>query len=194
MDGHMWDTRYEEKDLIWSAEPNIFLPPIVAGLEVGTALDLACGEGRNSIWLAGAGWDVTGVDFSGVAIDKAKTLAGEIAVDWQEADITTYESRRTFDLVIVVYVHLGPDAMNALFDTAIEALAPGGTLIAVGHALRNLTDGVGGPPYPEILWTDEKIVPLVGGLEVVLLGEVLRPVDESDVDAIDLLIHATKPA
>ena len=190
----MWDTRYEEKDLIWSAEPNIFLPPIVAGLEVGTALDLACGEGRNSIWLAGAGWDVTGVDFSGVAIDKAKTLAGDIAVDWHVADITAYESLRAFDLVIVVYVHLGPEAMQALFDTATDALAPGGTLIAVGHALRNLTDGVGGPPYPEILWTDETIASLVGGLEVVSLGEVLRPVDESDVDAIDILLHATKPA
>jgi len=194
MDSHMWDTRYEEKDLIWSAEPNIFLPPIVAGLEVGSALDLACGEGRNSIWLAGAGWGVTGVDFSGVAIDKAKTLAGDIAVDWQEADITTYEPRRTFDLVIVVYVHLGPDAMKALFDTAIEALAPGATLIAVGHALRNLTDGVGGPPYPDILWTEEKIAPLVSDLDVVSLGEVLRPVDDSETDAVDILLHATKPA
>jgi len=189
----MWDARYEEDDLVWSAEPNTFLPPIVAGLEVGTALDLACGEGRNSIWLAAAGWDVVGVDFSGVAIDKAKRMAGDIFVDWQVADATRYEPRRAFDLVIIIYVHLDPDAMRALFDTAAGALTPGGTLIAVGHALRNLTDGVGGPSYPDILWTEDKIAPLVNDLGIVSLGEVLRPVDGSEVDAIDMLVHATKP-
>lgn len=193
MNSDTWDARYEEDDLVWSAEPNTFLPPIVAGLEVGTALDLACGEGRNSIWLAAAGWDVVGVDFSGVAIDKAKGMAGDIFVDWQVADATTYEPRRAFELVIIVYVHLDPDAMRALFDTATGALTPGGTLIAVGHALRNLTDGVGGPSYPDILWTEEKIAPLVDDLDIVSLGEVLRPVDGSEVDAIDLLVHATKP-
>jgi SAM-dependent methyltransferase len=193
MNSDKWDARYEEKELIWTAEPNMFLPPIVAGLEVGTALDLACGEGRNSIWLAGAGWDVTGVDFSVVAIDKAKKMAGDISVDWQVADVTTYKPRRAFDLVIIVYVHLDTDAMKALFDSAARALAPGGTLVAVGHALRNLTDGVGGPAYPDILWTEEKIAALVGDLDKMSLGEVMRPVDESDVEAIDLLVHATKP-
>jgi len=193
MNSDMWDARYEEDDLVWSAEPNTFLPPIVAGLEVGTALDLACGEGRNSIWLAAAGWDVVGVDFSGVAIDKAKRMAGDIFVDWQVADATRYEPRRAFDLVIIIYVHLDPDAMRALFDTAAGALTPGGTLIAVGHALRNLTDGVGGPSYPDILWTEDKIAPLVNDLGIVSLGEVLRPVDGSEVDAIDMLVHATKP-
>lgn len=193
MNSDMWDTRYEEKELIWSAEPNIFLPSIVEGLEVGSALDLACGEGRNSIWLARAGWDVTGIDFSGVAIEKAKKIAGSTVVDWQVADITAYEPQRAFDLVIIVYVHLELAGMAALFSNAIGSLAPRGTLIAVGHALRNLTDGVGGPPYPEILWTEDRIAPLLESLHEVGLTEVLRPVDDSDVDAIDLLVSATKP-
>ncbi|MFV1971420.1 MAG: class I SAM-dependent methyltransferase, partial [Acidimicrobiia bacterium] len=156
MDNHEWDTRYEEEELVWSAEPNLFLPPIVEQLEVGTALDLACGEGRNAIWLARQGWDVTGVDYSSVGIDKATKIAGDTDVDWVVADVTTYEPRTTFDLVIIVYVHLDPDGMRSLFANAARALAPGGTLIAMGHALRNLTEGVGGPPYPEILWTEEK--------------------------------------
>lgn len=194
MDSHGWDTRYEAAELIWSAEPNMFLPPLVAGLEVGAALDLACGEGRNTIWLAGEGWAATGVDFSSVGIEKAKKIAGDTVVDWVVADVTTFVPHRKFDLVLIVYVHLDANAMENLFARAVEALAPGGTLIGLGHALRNLADGVGGPPYPDILWTEARIAPLVESLDIVDLKEVLRPVDGSDVNAIDILLQATKPA
>lgn len=194
MDSHGWDTRYEAAELIWSAEPNMFLPPLVAGLEVGAALDLACGEGRNTIWLAGEGWAATGVDFSSVGIEKAKKIAGDTVVDWVVADVTTFVPHRKFDLVLIVYVHLDANAMENLFARAVEALAPGGTLIGLGHALRNLADGVGGPPYPDILWTEARIAPLVESLDIVDLKEVLRPVDGSDVNAIDILLQATKPS
>jgi SAM-dependent methyltransferase len=192
MDHHGWDARYSEKALVWSAEPNQFLPPIVERLGPGTALDLACGEGRNAIWLARRGWDVTGVDYSSVGIEKARKIAGDEAITWQVADITVYDPVSRFDLVIIVYVHVDDDDMRALFERATAALAPGGTLIAVGHALRNLTDGVGGPSNPDILWSVDRMTPLVGNLNVVSLGEVLRPVTDSDVDAIDILVHATK--
>jgi len=194
MDSHGWDTRYEASELIWSAEPNMFLPPLVAGLEVGAALDLACGEGRNTIWLAGGGWAATGVDFSSVGIEKAKKIAGDTVVDWVVADVTTFVPHRKFDLVLIVYVHLDANAMENLFARAVEALAPGGTLIGLGHALRNLADGVGGPPYPDILWTEARIAPLVESLDIVDLKEVLRPVDGSHVNAIDILLQATKPS
>jgi SAM-dependent methyltransferase len=194
MDSHSWDTRYETAELIWSADPNMFLPPLVAGLEVGAALDLACGEGRNTIWLAGGGWAATGVDFSSVGIEKAKKIAGDTVVDWVVADVTTFVPHRKFDLVLIVYVHLDANAMENLFARAAEALAPGGTLIGLGHALRNLADGVGGPPYPDILWTEARIAPLVESLDIVDLKEVLRPVDGSDVNAIDILLQATKPS
>jgi SAM-dependent methyltransferase len=194
MDSHGWDTRYEASELIWSAEPNMFLPPLVAGLEVGAALDLACGEGRNTIWLAGGGWAATGVDFSSVGIEKAKKIAGDAVVDWVVADVTTFVPHRKFDLVLIVYVHLDANAMENLFARAVEALAPGGTLIGLGHALRNLADGVGGPPYPDILWTEARIAPLVESLDIVDLKEVLRPVDGSHVNAIDILLQATKPS
>lgn len=193
MDSHGWDTRYQEKDLVWSAEPNRFLPPIVEGLDVGSALDLACGEGRNAIWLARQGWSVTGVDFSAVGIEKAKASGGDTVVDWVVADVTSFVPDRAFDLVMIVYVHLEVDDMKRLFQRAVDALAPGGTLIGVGHALRNLAEGVGGPPYPDILWTEDRIAPLVEGLNVIQLTEVLRPVEDSGVNAIDLLLQATTP-
>lgn len=192
MNSHAWDARYEEKELVWSAEPNVFLPPIVEQLEVGTALDLACGEGRNAIWLARLGWEVTGVDYSPIGIEKARKIAGETDVDWVVANVTTYVPDRTFNLVMIVYVHIEPADMQSLFENATNALAPEGTLIAVGHALRNLTEGVGGPPYSEIIWSEERIAPLVEDLSVISLGEVLRPVEDSEVDAIDILLHAVK--
>ncbi len=63
MDATGWDERYRSKELIWNAGPNQFLPGLVDGLAAGRALDVATGEGRNAVWLAQQGWEVTGVDF-----------------------------------------------------------------------------------------------------------------------------------
>ena len=70
-----WNRRYEGTELVWSAQPNRFLPPEVVGLTPGRALDLACGEGRHAVWLAEQGWQAKGVDFSDVAIAKARRVA-----------------------------------------------------------------------------------------------------------------------
>ena len=188
----MWDQRYEGAELAWSAEPNLFLPPLVEGLEPGRALDIACGEGRNAIWLARQGWEVTAVDFSPVGIEKAWQLSDGVDVEWVVADVTLYEPTTTFDLVVVFYLHVLPEDLAAVMQMATEALAPGGTLFAVGHAVRNLTDGHGGPQYPEILWDEATIAPMVGQLDVVELGERLRPIADADVAAVDTVLHATK--
>ncbi len=66
-----WDKRYEAEDLMWGLDPNQGLVSEAAELPPGRALDLGCGEGRNSLWLAGRGWQVTGVDFAGVALARA---------------------------------------------------------------------------------------------------------------------------
>lgn len=194
MDSTNWDDRYKATELIWGAEPNAFLPPLVEGLIVGTALDVACGEGRNSLWLAQRGWEVTGIDFSPVAIEKAWLLAQDVPINYEVADVEAYEPRNTFDLVIVFYVHLMESDARSMLDMAAAAVAPGGTLFGVGHALRNLTDGVGGPPYREVLWTEDLVRPSLDDLEIIELGERVRPVDGSAVDAIDLVIHARRQA
>ncbi|MFV1999929.1 MAG: class I SAM-dependent methyltransferase [Acidimicrobiia bacterium] len=194
MNSAMWDERYGEADLVWSAEPNLFLPPLVEGMTPGTALDVACGEGRNAVWLARQGWSVTGVDFSAVGIDKARQIAGDTHVDWFVDDATTYMPGKTFDLVVIFYLHLPEQQVAAAFEQAVAALAPGGTLFAVGHALSNLTDGYGGPPMPEILWSEDRIALLLSGLDIVELGERERYVDAADATAIDLVAWATKPA
>ena len=188
----MWDQRYEGAELAWSAEPNLFLPPLVEGLEPGRALDIACGEGRNAIWLARQGWEVTAVDFSPVGIEKAWQLSDGVDVEWVVADVTLYEPTTMFDLVVVFYLHVLPEDLAAVMQMATEVLAPGGTLFAVGHAVRNLTDGHGGPQYPEILWDEATMAPMVGQLDVIELGERLRPIADADATAVDTVLHATK--
>jgi len=189
----MWDQRYEGSELMWSAKANIFLPPLVEGVAPGTALDVACGEGRNAIWLARQGWDVTAFDFSAVGIDKAATLAGDTHVEWVIADATTFEPTKKFDLVVIFYLHLPEPETAQAITHAIDAVAPGGTLFAVGHALSNIEHGIGGPPYPEILWTAERMAPLVEDLDVIELEERERYVESADATAIDLVVWATKP-
>jgi len=193
MDSETWDERYGEDDLVWSAEPNLFLPPLVAQLTPGTALDVACGEGRNALWLARQGWSVTAVDFSPVGIEKARQIAGDTDVDWVVEDATTYVPGKSFDLVIIFYLQLPYPQVSAAFHNAVAALAPGGTLFSVGHASSNLADGYGGPQMPEVLWQENGLRPLLSGLDIVELGERKRYVEAADATAIDLVAWATKP-
>ena len=133
-----WNARYAQKELLWTAAPNRRFAEEVAGLAPGRALDLACGEGRNAVWLAERGWEVTGVDFSDVALAKAAQLATSrgVEVEWVVADVLEYEPEpRAFDLVAVLYLQLPREAMlrAACGSRGRNAVAPGGTLVVLGH-------------------------------------------------------------
>ncbi|TVR33040.1 MAG: class I SAM-dependent methyltransferase [Nitriliruptor sp.] len=198
MDSATWDERYAADDLVWSAGPNRFVVEQVDGLAPGRALDLAGGEGRNAIWLAQQGWDVELVEFSQVALDKAARRAEHAGVDvtLTSADLTASPTLRPADLVLLAYLQLPRESSTRTTRLAASAVAPGGTLLIVAHARRNLDDGVGGPPDPAVLRTvEETLADLEGtGLGVKLAGEVTRTVetDEGPRDAIDLLIRAER--
>ena len=132
---------------------------------------------------------MTAVDFSAVGIDRARSSAGATAVEWIVDDLRTWRPvpGATYDLVLVVYVHVDDD----VFADAATWLAPGGALVVVGHALRNLTEGIGGPQDRRLLYTEAKLRAAAAGLEIERLAEVLRPTD--DATAIDLLLIARRP-
>lgn len=192
-----WDRRYSEPKLLWSATPNRFLVQETSDLEPGRALDLACGEGRNALWLAELGWRVTGVDFSSVAIAKARRRAEEEHADvsFVCADLLEYEpDGGAYDLVVLLYLQLPSAERRRVLARAVEALAPGGTFLLVGHDLANVTEGVGGPSDPDVLYTPERIVSELEGLEIEKAERVLRDVDDADRPAIDALVRARRPA
>ena len=206
MDAKVWDERYSGTDMVWSATPNQFLPPEVDGLAPGTALDLACGEGRNAIWLAEQGWTVTGVDFSQVGIDKSRRLATERGVTgtWITADATSWTPTGAFDLVVIFYLQLPASERRAAVRTAISSLAVGGTFLLVGHDLLNLTEGHGGPKDADVLQTAEDILDDLAQCEVdsdrelviERSGRVERVVhtDAGERTAIDTLVRARRVA
>jgi SAM-dependent methyltransferase len=182
MDANAWDERYAASELVWSAGPNRFVAEELADLPPGTAVDLAAGEGRNAIWLARRGWSVTAVDFSQVALDKGRTLAGDTALEWVCADATTWRPPQPVDLTVVAYLQLPADQRRAAVRGAVESLTPGGTFLLVAHDSTNLTEGTGGPQDPAVLMTAEDVLADLDGLplEVVRAERVARDVSPGD--------------
>ncbi len=189
-----WDARYEAKGALWGVEPNQFLVEIVRNLEPGTALDLGCGQGRNSFWLASRGFTVTGIDLSPVAIEQARAVAAEhdLDVTFESADLTTWDPAGcVWDLVILTYLHLSPERRPIVHGAAKRAVAPGGRLVVIAHHLDNLGNGTGGPPIPELLFTEEQLAGDFADLEVLRNERVVRATDRGD--AIDIVFVGKKP-
>ena len=199
-----WDARYAAQDLVWSAGPNDLFALQVKDLSPGTALDVACGEGRNALWLAELGWHVTGIDFSGVAIGKARQIAEHRGVDvaWQVADIAAAEiPGAAFDLVLVAYVHTDLQERAAWLPKVIDAVKPGGLFIYIGHDPSNIEHGVGGPSDAAFLPGVQDIVALLDGFCVEVADVVERPVaadpghgGEREGAALDTFVRAARAA
>lgn len=194
MDKHDWDQRYRSKDLPWGVEPNGFLVGAVADLPPGRALDVACGQGRNAVWLASKGWEVVAVDWSEVGLDQGRALAADagVNVEWRSADVRSWTPPRTaFDLVIVVYLQIPGAERHAVWRNAARAVAPGGRLVVIGHDSANLTEGHGGPQDPAVLFTADEVSAAVGDIvEVVRAEQVLREVvtEEATEQAVDNMV------
>jgi SAM-dependent methyltransferase len=191
VDRSEWNARYEAAELVWSASPNRLLVDEVAGLPPGRALDLAAGEGRNALWLAAEGWKVAAVDFAGAGLAKGRRRAEALglAVEWIEADVCTWPAPpATFDLVAVLYLQLPAPQLGQALSRAAVALAPGGTLVVIGHDVRNLDEGVGGPQDRGVLIDPTHVAAGLAGLEVERAETVERPTDAGV--ALDALIRA----
>ena len=200
MDAKAWDERYADSELVWGLEPNRFVRAQCERLPVGRAIDLACGEGRNALWLARMGWKALGVDYSAVAIERARQLTERerpstaVRLTWQVADVTTEPVKPGgYDLALISYLHLPPEQITAVFRNAGRALAPRGHLVIVGHDRRNLREGVSGPQDESRLYDADEIREVLADIPdvVVEVGEtVVRPTD--DGDALDTLVCARR--
>jgi len=194
-----WNRRYAAGDPHGTAIPNEFLIAEIAAMPPGTALDVACGAGRSAVWLAERCWRVTAVDFSSVALDRARELASarQVAIEWIEADVLEWSPpERHYDLVAMLYLQLPAAERRAALRRAAEAVRPGGTLLVVGHDLLNLTEGWAGPSQPDVLFTPDDVVAELSGFEVARAERVRRRVEDSEGihEAIDALIRAHRRA
>jgi SAM-dependent methyltransferase len=183
-----WDDRYREDP--GPAAPHPAVMDALLGVAAGRALDIACGTGRHSLWLAEQGWDVTAVDFSRVGVEiLARAAEGRgLAVDAHVADARTWTPPRPgYDLVLMSFVHL-PD----LLATAAGWLAPQGRLLVVGHSTRT-PDGTG-PRDPRLRLDRVDLAARVTGarLRVLRAADVER--DTADGVSTDVVVLAQKPA
>ncbi|MFQ5558086.1 MAG: class I SAM-dependent methyltransferase [Acidimicrobiales bacterium] len=175
MDASSWDDRYSATDLVWSAGPNQFVAEVCAPLPPGRAIDLAAGEARNTLWLAEQGWDATAVDFSAVALDKARRIAARrgLAITTVEADLTGYTpDERAYDLVLIAYLQIRVTELATVVGRAAAAVAPGGRLLLIGHDVSNIEHGYGGPSDPAVLTDAAAVVEAIGPQLTVERAEV----------------------
>ncbi len=185
-----WDERYADAARPWMRAPSPTVTAALADLAPGTAVDVAAGTGRHALWLAERGWRVTAVDFSAVGVAQGRTQAAgrRLALDWVVADARNWSPVVPPDLVLAAHVQLGVDG----FQRCARWLAPGGRLVVLGHALRNLTDVLHGPLDPALLHTAPALREAARGLDVERLEEVLRPDDGGTV--VELVLVARRPA
>ncbi|MHB1525488.1 MAG: class I SAM-dependent methyltransferase [Candidatus Dormibacteria bacterium] len=188
-----WDRLHAEHQ--WSTEPDPLLVELAGALEPGRALDLGCGGGRNALWLARQGWEVTGIDGSEVGLARAReqARAEALELEWVQADMLEYPlPGGGYDLVVMANLHFETAVLARALELATDSLAPGGHLFLVGHHLDNL--GHHGPPLADHLYTAERIsAVLPARLEVERLERQER-LGGSDLDQrhdISLLVWAT---
>jgi SAM-dependent methyltransferase len=169
-----WDARYADRQQ-WSAEPNALVAELLADRPPGAAVDLAAGEGRHALWLAGRGWQVTAVDFSATGLDRGRSRPGADRVTWVTADVLAWSAPPgSLDLVLVAYLHLPEAETTGLLRRAVGWLRPGGQLLVLGHDADNPARGVGGPQDPAILHSVRRLGPVADLLDVDRLEQVGR--------------------
>lgn len=204
MDRDGWNARYAAREYVWDVHPSRLLADEVQQLRPGRALDLGCGEGRNSVWLATLGWRVTAVDFSDVGLDKGRCLARRhrLHVRWLLRDLLAYTPRSGhYDLVLMCYLQLPHGELTLVIRRAVRALVPGGTFLYIAHDRSNLERGHGGPRDPAVLRTPEEVVDMLPGFAIERAEVVERAVDAepghggaAGAVALDGIVRAVRPA
>lgn len=192
MERQRWDERYASPDRNPLHDPNALVVAELGSLAPGRALEIAAGEGRHARWLASKGWDVVAVDFSEVALRRARQLAGDEGhhVTFVVADVHTLPlPAAAFDLVLATFFHPRPPERPALYPKLARALRPGGTLLLVSYDKANLAEGNKGPQDPDFLMD-----PPVLAAELRALGlDVTRAEAVRIPEAVNAVIRATCP-
>lgn len=194
VDARAWDERYRDSELVWGGTANRFVVEHVADWPPGEAIDVGAGEGRNAVWLALNGWEVTAMDFSAVAMEKARELAFDAGVEIATVvgDALDYQPPSQVDLVLLCYLQM-PDAQQVrLLREAATWLRPGGRILVIAHDKSNVERGHGGPPDEGVCYSVDNTVAALSELRIDLAEVAERPV--GDAVALDTVVIATRVA
>lgn len=171
----MWNEVFSAPEYVYGTEPSAFLPSCADLLIPGqTALSVADGEGRNSVWLAAQGLDVTAFDGSEAAIDKARTLAAQrgVNVDYHLSRIEDWDWSAQYDVVVGIFIQFAPPALRArIFAGMKQAVKPGGLILLQGYRPEQIAHGTGGPRNPDHLYTRALLEDAFGDFDILRLRE-----------------------
>ena len=176
-----WDERYSDDEYLFGTEPNYFLKNVEPDLPTGRALCYGDGEGRNGVFLARRGYEVTSMDASQVGMEKARRLAHESGVELATvvADLREFDfGHEKWDVIVSVFVHLFPDLRRRVHHRVVEALLPGGALVLEAYTPEQLRYRTGGPPREELLMTLPALEEDLRGLDLEVGRELVRDVVE----------------
>ncbi|NOY67424.1 MAG: methyltransferase domain-containing protein [Gammaproteobacteria bacterium] len=176
-----WDERYSEPGYAYGEIPNDFLVSCIEAITGKQVLSLAEGEGRNAVYLAKNGFDVTAVDASSVGLEKANALAGkhQVSINTEQADLAAYEPGiEQWDAVVSIFCHLPEVIRGALHRKVIQSLRPGGVLILEAYIPRQLDFATGGPGDVSLMMSLEKLTAELQGLSFEVAQEIERDVIE----------------
>lgn len=181
----MWDERYSEQGFAYGSAPNDFIREQAGAFRSGSRIVcLASGEGRNAVYLATLGHEVTAVDLSSVGLEKTRHLAAEhgVEVETIHADLNTFDpGQEQWDGAISVFAHVPPAVRAPLHRRVVGGLRPGGALVLEAYTVRHLDlPGFGGPPPQarELFMEKDLVRQELTGLEFELLQEVERDLNE----------------
>lgn len=179
----MWDERYSSPEYVFGTKPNAFLASCAHLLTSGeAALAIADGEGRNSVWLAKQGLQVTAFDASKVGIKKARKLAESegVSVDYQLAKIEDWAwTPDKYDVVAAIFIQFAPPALrDQIFAGMKQTVKPGGLILMQGYRPEQIAYGTGGPGVPDQLYTEELLQDAFGDFEMVTLKSHDAELDE----------------
>ncbi len=197
----MWDERYATDDYLFGTEPAAFLTANAELLQPGLrALAVADGEGRNSVFLAQRGLDVTAIDASEVGVAKARALAADagVTIDHRVADVLAWEwEPDTYDVVAAIFIQfVGPAERAIVFEGMKRTVRPGGRLLLHGYRPEQIANGTGGPPIPDNMYTEDLLRDAFGDFHIERLASYDAVIEEGTGHVgqsalIDLV--ATKP-
>jgi SAM-dependent methyltransferase len=196
----MWDERYSEPGFAFGTEPNGFLVSVADCIPKGRVLCLAEGEGRNAVFLADLGYDVTAVDSSTVGLAKAEGLARDrsVTIHTLHADLTDFEIEPgAWQGIVSIFCHLPPPIRAALHERCLRGLAPDGVFALEGFTPRQLELGTGGPKSRELLMELEIVRQELPGLRFEIAREIEREATEGKYhrgNAAVVQILAVKPS
>lgn len=170
---NFWNQRYKNNATVYGWQPNIFFKEYLDKAEAGTLLLPCEGEGRNAIYAAKKGWQVSAFDFSSIAVEKALQKANEenVSINYIQKSIEEYIPERQYQLIASIYVHIAEPSRKLFHQQLIASLQPKGTILLEAFHKNQINHSSGGPQSTQLLYSKEELMADFSGLTITLLEE-----------------------